>query len=67
MTESDFQFDTPHDDREFLTVLNALLQSAYENDIDIEGSWDCRNSASYPDWDITIAEVQKRPSTDRGE
>ena len=39
--------------------LKALLRRAYTNGIDIEGGWECRNSADQPDWDVIVTEVQK--------
>jgi hypothetical protein len=39
--------------------LKALLQGAYDNGLDVEGGWECRNGTDHPDWDIVITEVQK--------
>jgi hypothetical protein len=67
MTETAFPFDDPADEQEFNDALNALLQFAYERDLDIQGSWDCRNRSSHPDWDVAITEVQKPPTSNRKE
>jgi hypothetical protein len=39
--------------------MKALLRRAYENDIDVEGGWECRNGAEHPDWDVVVTEVRK--------
>jgi len=39
--------------------LKALLQRAHASDIAVEGGWECRNGADYPDWDVVITEVEK--------
>ena len=67
MTQTGIQFEELNDARQFNAALNTLLQFAHENDVDIEGSWDCRSGPSYPDWDTTITEVQKQPPSDRCE
>ncbi|WP_340099726.1 hypothetical protein [Salinibaculum salinum] len=41
------------------TELQSLLRQAHENDINVEGGWDCRNGTEHPDWDVIITEVQK--------
>lgn len=40
--------------------LQALLTRAYENDINVEGGWECRNGAEHPDWDVIVTEVSKK-------
>ncbi|AOW79975.1 hypothetical protein HTSR_0787 [Halodesulfurarchaeum formicicum] len=39
--------------------LQALLVSAYENGVDVEGAFDCRNGVDHPDWDVIVTEVEK--------
>jgi len=43
----------------FNEALQSLLRRAADNDIDVEGGWDCRNGPEHPDWDILITEVEK--------
>ena len=44
---------------ELNTELKALLFRAYENGVDVEGGFDCRNGAEHPDWDVIVTEVEK--------
>jgi hypothetical protein len=46
--------------KEFNESLTELVRSAYENGVDIEGGWECRNPSENPDWDVMILEVTKR-------
>jgi hypothetical protein len=39
--------------------LKALLFRAYENGIDVEGGFECRNGVEHPDWDVIVTEVEK--------
>jgi hypothetical protein len=39
--------------------LKALLRRAYENGIDVEGGFECRNGVEHPDWDVIVTEVEK--------
>jgi hypothetical protein len=39
--------------------LKALLTRAYENGINVEGGWECRNGPEHPDWDVIVTEVSK--------
>ncbi|QSG02857.1 hypothetical protein [Natranaeroarchaeum sulfidigenes] len=39
--------------------LKALLLRAYENGIDVEGGFECRNGVEHPDWDVIVTEVEK--------
>ncbi|WP_121741022.1 hypothetical protein [Natronorubrum halophilum] len=39
--------------------LKALLRRAYENEIDVEGGFECRNGVEHPDWDVIVTEVEK--------
>ena len=41
------------------TELKALLLRAYENGIDVEGAFECRNGIEHPDWDVVVTEVEK--------
>jgi len=45
--------------RELNAELQALLQRASENGIDVEGGFECRNGADHPDWDVIVTEVEK--------
>lgn len=67
MTEShktqSIELNAPTDKEAFNRALNALLQAAHENDVNLGRSWDCRNGPAHPDWDITIVEVKKLPET----
>lgn len=42
----------------------SLLQRAHENDITVEGGFECRNGPEHPDWDVVVTEVQK-PETSK--
>ena len=44
---------------ELSTELKALLLRAYENGIDVEGGFECRNGLAHPDWDVIVTEVEK--------
>ena len=44
---------------ELNTELKALLLRAYENGIDVEGGFECRNGGGHPDWDVVVTEVEK--------
>ncbi len=44
---------------ELKVELKALLLSAYENEVDVEGGFECRNGAEHPDWDVIVTEVEK--------
>ena len=39
--------------------LKTLLTTAYENGIDVEGGFECRNGVDHPDWDVVVTEVEK--------
>ena len=39
--------------------LKVLLRRAYENGIDVEGGFECRNGTEHPDWDVIVTEVEK--------
>ena len=43
--------------------LKALLLRAYENGIDVEGGFECRNGIEHPDWDVIVTEVEKNESS----
>jgi len=43
----------------FNDALKLLLRRAYNDDIDVEGGWECRNGTEHPDWDVVITEVTK--------
>ena len=52
--------ETPPASKEELNqALKALLRRAYENGIDVEGGFDCRNGSGHPDWDVVVTEVEK--------
>ena len=42
----------------------ALLLRAYENGIDVEGGFECRNGADHPDWDVIVTEVEKNEQSE---
>ena len=44
---------------ELNAALIALLRSAHENRIDVEGAFECRNGSDHPDWDVIVTEVEK--------
>ena len=48
---------------ELNTELQALLLRAYENGIDVEGGFECRNGLEHPDWDVIVTEVEKNGSS----
>ena len=43
--------------------LKSLLLRAYENGIDVEGGFECRNGNEHPDWDVIVTEVEKNESS----
>lgn len=43
--------------------LKALLLRAYENGVDVEGGFECRNGTEHPDWDVIVTEVEKNESS----
>ncbi|MFC4247282.1 hypothetical protein ACFOZ7_09775 [Natribaculum luteum] len=52
--------ETPLTSKEKLNAeLRALLLRAYENGIDVEGGFECRNGMDHPDWDVIVTEVEK--------
>ncbi|GAB3705002.1 hypothetical protein [Halorubrum pallidum] len=51
--------EAPSTEAEFRADLRSLLRRAHEEDIDIEGGWECRNGTEHPDWDVVVSEVQK--------
>lgn len=44
---------------ELTAEIKALLFRAYENGLDVEGAFECRNGAEHPDWDVIVTEVEK--------
>lgn len=42
------------------TALKSTLKAAYDADIELTRSFSCNTDPSYPDWDVTIAEVNRR-------
>lgn len=63
---SDETLTTITDGREVNDSLNAVLRAAYDNDIDLEHFYACRNDPPYPDWDLSIVEARKPPETPDG-
>ncbi|MXV60780.1 hypothetical protein GS429_01575 [Natronorubrum sp. JWXQ-INN-674] len=49
---------------ELNTELKALLRRAYNNGVDVEGGWECRNGSEHPDWDVIVTEVQKNEDSE---
>lgn len=45
---------------EFNETLNELMRAAYDNEVDVEGGWECCGSDGDPDWDVVILEITKR-------
>lgn len=64
MIEIDIRDTDLSEAQHFNDALTALLQAAHDSNIDVSGTWSCRNSASYPDWDITITGPEP-PNPDR--
>jgi len=54
----------PTSTAELSAALQALLRRAYENGLDVEGAFECRNGVEQPDWDVIVTEVEKN---DHGE
>ncbi|APE95269.1 MAG: hypothetical protein ACQEQJ_05810 [Halobacteriota archaeon] len=55
--------ETPLESKADLNAeLQALLVRAYENGVDVEGAFDCRNGVEHPDWDVVVTEVEKNGS-----
>ena len=44
--------------------LKTLLFRAYENGINVEGAFECRNGVEHPDWDVVVTEVEKKESSE---
>ena len=52
--------ETPITSKEELSgELKALLRRAYENGVEVEGGFECRNGVEHPDWDVIVTEVEK--------
>ena len=52
--------ETPPTSKEELNAeLQALFRRAYENGLDVEGAFECRNGVEHPDWDVIVTEVEK--------
>lgn len=52
-------FDPPEDETEFNEALNALIERAQDNGVNVEGAWKCTidgNGNSH--WDIQITSVR---------
>lgn len=61
-----FPPSTPTTPSEFDAALAALVRTAYDNGVDVEGSWPYRHDGSAPDYEIVIARLAKR-ETRRGD
>lgn len=48
---------------ELKAELQALLLSGFENGIDVEGAYECRNGVEHPDWDMVVTEVEKNDNS----
>ncbi|WP_217471954.1 DUF7344 domain-containing protein [Haloterrigena gelatinilytica] len=51
------------DEETVTTALTSTLKDAYDADVELARSFSCDTGPSYPDWDVTIAEVN-RPAED---
>ncbi len=48
----------PHDER-FENALTALIQTAHDNDVDVEGGWKCTiDGNGHSHWDVQITSVE---------
>ncbi|MHB9285856.1 hypothetical protein ACKVMT_02310 [Halobacteriales archaeon Cl-PHB] len=57
--------ETPLTSEEDLkAALQAILRRGFENGIDVEGGFECRNGAEHPDWDVIVTEVEKKESSE---
>ena len=57
--------ETPLTSKEELNVeLQSILIRAYENGIDVEGGFECRNGVDHPDWDVVVTEVEKNEQSE---
>ncbi|MDS0297977.1 hypothetical protein NDI76_04415 [Halogeometricum sp. S1BR25-6] len=45
---------------EFNAALRALIESAHDNGVDVEGGWECRTPPDAPDWDVVVVEFSGR-------
>ncbi len=54
------QENQPRSQTEFSMRLRELVRTAHENDVDVEGGWNCRYESDLPDWEVAITEVVKR-------
>ncbi len=52
----------PQTSQEFRRQLRRLLRTAFENDVDVEGAFNCRNGPSMPDYEVLITEIEKPDS-----
>jgi hypothetical protein len=55
---------SPGSKAELNEELKALLISAYEEGLDVEGAFECRNGMDHPDWDVVVTEVTKREQSE---
>ena len=56
--------DPPTAEAKFREELQALLRSAHDEGVDVEGGWDCRNGPDHPDWDVVVSEVRKSEASE---
>lgn len=54
----------PTSNAELNAALKTLLRRAYDNEVDVEGGWECRNGGEHPDWDVIVTEVRKNDGSD---
>jgi hypothetical protein len=49
---------------EFESALQTLLLAAVAEDLDPFGAWEYRNGEGYPDLEVIVSELEKRPADD---
>lgn len=52
--------EPPFDEAAFQAALTYLLGEAYENGIEVDGTWSCATNESLPDWGVEIFEVGRQ-------
>lgn len=45
---------------EFEESIVQLIRSAYENNVNFEGSWEVRNGPEAPDWEVLVHKLAKQ-------
>lgn len=57
--ESGEQNESRTDEETVTTALKSALKAAHDADVELTRSFSCDTESSYPDWDVTVAEVNR--------